>query len=103
METNYEKHLSNIILTIERNILREKKGMVKKYTVKNNYMFDQITKYINDKNLNVKFSKFISNTRFSKRLENIYEGYDSGCCTDCDKNMEFGTKYVPIIYIEIEY
>lgn len=103
MDIKYKSQYEDIIGSIQRNILKCKCKIKKKYVIRNTHMYLKIAKYIEENKLNVECEFVSSETEKTKHLEYIDGMYDSRCCPDCDKPMEFWNDRVSLKYIEITY
>jgi hypothetical protein len=95
-----EKRIKTILDQIERS----KPGSRKKHMICNSIQEKRICHYLDANGIAYQILNDLGDNhepQFRRKVIEIYPGYDSRCCRECDYPPDFITKKVPVKYIFI--
>lgn len=102
MNERYTERFNEICSYIQSNIINNYNG-IKKYVIKNKYMFNELKKYIDNLNLNIECSYCEDNNIYKHVVNFIEPSINSGCCSSCDLNLEYYKNKKNVEYIKIVF
>lgn len=104
MYKNYNDRINQIKMFIMKNAnLKKNQKIIKKYNIKNKYMFYELEKYIKQNNFKCIITYDENKDQLCKKLNCIYPSFISNCCTTCDNKIQFYKEKKPICFITITY